>query len=161
MYFSQFPIMMYDSKGTNKVVTLAPNILKRVAVRTNAMKNAFGFTVYDVLEGETPESLAFDLYENAQLHWVILITNNIIDRYHQWPMSYRQFETFIYNKYTNVDAVHHYEISYASGDATKVVNIGTSNTDYPSATPITNYEYETARQDELRKIKVLGSCNNG
>ena len=59
-------------------------------------------------------------------------------------------------KYTNVDAVHHYEINFTSGDTTKVVNVGTSNADYPSATIITNYEYEVNRQDELRKISLLG-----
>ena len=57
----------------------------------------------------------------------------------------------------NVDAVHHYEINFTSGDTTKVVNVGTSNTDYPSATPITNYEYELAKQEEIRKINLLSS----
>ena len=37
-----------------------------------------------------------------------------------------------------------------------MVNVGTSNADYPSATIITNYEYEVNRQDELRKISLLG-----
>ena len=35
------------------------------------------------------------------------------------------------------------------------IDVGTVNTDYPAATAITNYEYELARQDDLRKIKLL------
>ena len=156
MYFRQFPLIAYDPAGKNKSVIIAPDLLNRVVMRTKSKENSFMFTKYDIMEGETPESLAFDLYENAQLHWVILITNGITDRYHQWPLSYQQFESFLYKKYTNVDAVHHYEINFTSGDTTKVVNVGTSNADYPSATIITNYEYEVNRQDELRKISLLG-----
>ena len=157
MYFSLFPLTLYDSTGKNKTATIAPNLLKRVAIRTRAKENTFMFSEYYITEGETPESLAFDLYENANLHWVILLTNGITDRYHQWPLTYQQFESFIDKKYTNIDAVHHYEINFTSGDTTKVVNVGTSNTDYPSATPITNYEYELAKQEEIRKIKLLSS----
>jgi len=81
--------------------------------------------------------------------------NDIVDRYHQWPMSTRQFLAHIKNKYTNVDGIHHYEIFQTSGDTTVKINIGTDNTDYPSATPITNREYEQELQDELRRIRLL------
>ena len=157
MYFSIFPLTLYDSTGKNKAATVAPNLLKRVAMRTRAKENSFMFSKYNISEGETPESLAFDLYDNANLHWIILLTNGITDRYYQWPLTYQQFASFIDKKYTNVDAVHHYEINFTSGDTTKVVNVGTSNTDYPSATPITNYEYELAKQEEIRKINLLSS----
>ena len=36
-----------------------------------------------------------------------------------------------------------------------MIDIGTDNTDYPSATTITNFEYEEKRQDTLRKIRLL------
>ena len=35
------------------------------------------------------------------------------------------------------------------------INIGTSNTDYPTATAITNYEHEQELQDTKRKIRLL------
>ena len=147
--------MAYDSTGTNKSVTIATNLLKRVAVRSQAKSNTYYFDKYDVREGETPESIAFDLYGDSEFHWVILHINDITDRYHQWPMALRPFESFVENKYTNVNAVHHYEIYQSSGDTTKVINVGPLNTDYPSATAITNFEYEMKRQDELRIIKLM------
>jgi len=70
-------------------------------------------------------------------------------------MSSPQFLAFINDKYSNVDATHHYEISQTSGDTTIKIDVGTVNTDYPSATLITNFEYEEARQDEVRKIRLL------
>ena len=99
--------------------------------------------------------IAHKLYGDSEYHWVVLLMNDIVDRYHQWPMSRRQFLAHINNKYTDVNAVHHYEISQSSGDTTIKINVGTSNTDYPSATAITNREYEQELQDELRKIRLL------
>ena len=41
------------------------------------------------------------------------------------------------------------------GSSLKKINIGTDNTDHPTATLITNYEYEQERQDTSRKIRLL------
>ena len=154
MYFANFPIIAYDSVGNGefKVVT---NLLKRVALRSKVKSNTLLFDTYDVKEGETPESIADKLYDDPELHWVILLTNDITDRYHQWPMSSSQFLAFINDKYSDVDATHHYEISQTSGDTTIKIDVGTVNTDYPAATLITNFEYEEARQDTLRKVRLL------
>ena len=154
MYFANFPVIAYDSIGNGefKVVT---NLLKRVALRSKVKTNTLFFDTYDVKEGETPESIADKLYDDPELHWVILLTNSITDRYHQWPMSYSQFLAFINDKYSDVDATHHYEISQTSGDTTIKINVGTVNTDHPAATLITNFEYEEERQDTLRQIRLL------
>jgi len=154
MYFANFPIIAYDSVGNGefKVVT---NLLKRVALRSKVKSNTLLFDTYDVKEGETPESIADKLYDDSELHWVILLTNDITDRYHQWPMSSSQFLAFINDKYSDVDATHHYEIAQTSGDTTIKIDVGTVNTDYPAATLITNFEYEEKVQDEVRKIRLL------
>ena len=81
--------------------------------------------------------------------------NDITDRYHQWPLNENQFLAHINDKYSNVDAVHHYEISQTSGDTTIKIDIGTDNTDHSGATAITNYEYEVEQQDKMRKIRLL------
>ena len=154
MYFANFPYIVYDSVGDGnfKVVT---NLLRRVAVRSKVKTNTLLFDTYDVKEGETPEMIAHKLYDDPELHWVILLLNNITDRYHQWPKNTNQFLAYINDKYSNVDATHHYEISQTSGDTTIKIDIGTDNTDYPSASVITNYEYEEDLQDKKRKIRLL------
>ena len=154
MYFDLFPTIEYKNVGltTTKTVT---NILKRAAIRSAIKENRVIFTQYIIKGNETPESLAFDLYDDAELHWVILLSNDIYDRYHQWPMNVNQFLSYVGDKYSNPNGVHHYEISQTSGDTTVKINIGTTNADYPSATAITNIEYEEARQNKLRRIKIL------
>ena len=42
-----------------------------------------------------------------------------------------------------------------SGDTTIKIDIGTDNTDYPTASIVTNYEYEEDLQDKKRKIRLL------
>ena len=154
MYFSSFPIIPYDSVGDGNF-KLVTNLLKRVAVRAKVKANVSVFDTYDLKEGETPEMIADKLYDDPELHWVVLMVNNITDRYHQWPLNENQFIAHINDKYDNIDAVHHYETTQTSGDTTLKIDVGTVNTDYPSATAITNYEYEVAREDEKRQIRLL------
>ena len=154
MYFANFPLIPYDSVGNGnfKVVT---NLLKRVAIRAKVRTNTALYDTYDVKDGETPEILADKLYKDAELHWVILLVNDITDRYHQWPKNTNQFLAYVNDKYSNVDATHHYEISQVSGDTTIKIDIGTDNTEHSGASVVTNYEYEEDLQDKKRKIRLL------
>ena len=154
MYFDNFPTIPYDSELTGQFKDVK-NLLRRVGVRAKVKSNASLFDTYDVKNGETPESIAFKLYGDAELHWVVMLLNDITDRYHDWPMSEAQFLQFVNEKYSNVDAVHHYEISQSSGDTSVKINVGTDNTDYPTATAITNFEHEQEQQDIKRKIRLL------
>ena len=161
MYFSSFPKILYDAKGQGnpKVVT---NLLRRIAIRSKIKDNAMIYDTYDIVSGDTPESLAHKMYGDSELHWVILITNDITDRYHQWPMYEQQFNTYINEKYSNPDGVHHYEIAQTSGDTSETIEVYnnsalyTGDTDfYVNATIITNREFEEREQDKKRKIKLL------
>ena len=159
MYFSLFPTIFYDAVGNSdpKIVT---HLLKRVALHSKASESVALFDTYDVRNGETPEMIAHKYYDDTEYHWVILLVNNITDRYHQWPMNTRQFLAHLAERYDNVDAVHHYEINQVSGDTSVKINIGITNIDIDGntiadATLITNREYEEEKQDVLRKIRLL------
>ena len=154
MYFDNFPTIVYDAEKEG-VFKDVKNLLRRVGIRAKVRANTLLFDTYDVRNGETPESIAFKLYGDAELHWVIMLVNNITDRYHDWPMTEAQFLQFVKDKYDNVDAVHHYEITQTSGDTSIKIDVGTDNTNYSDATLITNYEYEQEQQDAKRKIRLL------
>ena len=154
MYFDSFPTVPYDALGNGnpKAVT---NLLRRVAVRAKIKNNTALYDTYEIKEGETPELIAHKLYGDSELHWVIMLFNDVTDRYHDWPMSGNQFNEFLQDKYDNVDGIHHYEIDSDSGHGTDKIDVGLTNDDYPSATPITNREFEEAKQDMKRRIKLL------
>mgnify|MGYP001315488430 FL=1 len=161
MYFSSFPKIYYDSKGQGdpKVVT---NLLRRVAVRTKVRTNTMLYDTYDIKSGETPESIADKLYDDPEKHWIIMLVNDITDRYHDWPMMEQQFNSYVNEKYDNPDGIHHYEIAQSSGDTKTKIEVYanealyTGDTDfYSSATAITNREYEESEQDRKRSIRLL------
>ena len=156
MYFDAFPVIPYDSKGdlNYKDVT---NLLRRVGMRAKLKSNTLLYDTYNVKEGETPEIIAHKLYGDAQLHWIILLINDITDRYHQWPMSGGQFLDYLNDKYSNPDAIHHYETTQTSGDTkVKIEVINDVDEDaYTGLTPITNREYEEQEQDKKRQIRLL------
>ena len=153
-YFARFPDIIYDGKGDGNF-TIVNNLLRRVVIREKVKTNTFLYDTYDVKEGESPEVVADKFYGDPEYHWVILMLNNITDRYHDWPLSTPQFLEYVNEKYDNPSGIHHYEISQSSGDTTIKIDIGTDNTDYPSATPITNLEHEESEQDRKRKIRLL------
>ena len=152
-------MMVYDIKN-NENYKLLPDILRRVKQRNVSASGQFIFDTYDVRNGEKPEDIAYKWFGDAQLHWVILMTNNITDRYYQWPMSQPQFQEFLEDKYDNPDGIHHYEITKSSGrttgqgpnDYSHLVEV-TSDTD--NASSVSNREYEERLQDKYRQIKLL------
>ena len=151
--------MLYDVKN-NGNYKLLPDILRRVKQRNSIASGQFIFDTYDVKNGEKPEDIAYKWFGDAQLHWVILMTNDVTDRYYQWPMNDAQFEEFIADKYSNPDAVHHYEITKDSGrttgqgpnDYSHLVEV---NSDTDNAISISNSEYEERVQDKNRSIRLL------
>ena len=160
-YFNQFPLMAYDVKG-DKNYKLLPNILKRVKLRSGLRSGAFLFDNYDVKDGERPEDIAFKLYGDAELHCVVLMTNNITDRYYQWPLSQPQFQEYITDKYGagNEDATHHFEKTQDSGPtsssgANDFSHLVECNEDDENPAIISNRQYEQRLQDEYRQINLL------
>ena len=161
MYFSRFPLTVYDMKG-NGVYKLLPDILRRVKLRSGIKAGAFIFTEYDVRDGEKPEDVAVKWFGDPEYHWVILMTNNITDRYYQWPLTQPQFQNFIEDKYgiASIDSIHHYEITQTSGRTTSngpndYSHLVECNSDEEGASPVTNREYEQRLQDKFRSIRLL------
>ena len=159
MYFRQFTKGFYDLKndGNEKLVT---DLMTRVKVREKVIDEISLYDTYDVPSGERPEDTAFKHFGSAKYHWVILLTNNITDAFYDWPMSDQTFETFIRDKYSNPDAIHHYEVTTSSGkttgdgpdDYSHKIEV---NSDASGAQSVSNREYEQRLQDSKRSIKLL------
>ena len=158
MYFKQFPKRIYGFDKKNfKTVT---DLMIRVKVRDKVINELSLYNVYDVKNGETPENIAFKHFGDPELHWVILMTNNVTDRYYDWPLSEQQFEDYVKDKYSNPDGIHHYEITQSSGrttgqgpsDYTHKIEV---NSTVSGATSVSNRQYEQRIQDEKRQNKLL------
>ena len=160
-YFNQFPGIDYDLKGDGNR-TIVTDIFRRVKARSKIVNNVSAFDKYDVQEGEKPEDVAFKWFGDPELHWVILMTNNVTDRYYGWPLNSVQFAEYLTDKYGagNEDAIHHYEVTKDSGrttgkgpsDYSHKVEV---NSDTDNASSISNREYEERLQDKKRQIQLL------
>ena len=154
-------MMTYDVAG-NKEYKLLPDILRRVKLRSGLLSGAFLFDKYDVKDGEKPEDVAFKWFGDPEYHWVILMTNNVTDRYYQWPLSQPQFAEHLTDKYGagSEDAVHHYEKTTDSGRTSSngpndYSHLVECNEDDENPAIISNRQYEQRKQDGYRQINLL------
>jgi hypothetical protein len=100
MYFEKFPLLQYPVKdGNNFRYVFVRNLLRRVALSEDLMTSESVFMEYSVKDGERPEHIAERVYGDPGYHWLILLTNNIIDPYHGWYMSGSALEDYIQKKY--------------------------------------------------------------
>ena len=93
-----------------------------------------------------------EIYGSSTFHWILLLFNEITNTYYGWPLSRRNFQTYVVDKYSNPDAVHHYEVSQSSGGDWVKVKV---ESDVTGAIAVTNLEYESTIQDKKREITIL------
>lgn len=105
-YLDKFPKLLYNK-------TLITNLLTRVSPIKGVIDGVSLFYDYDIQEGDTPEIVASKYYDDPELHWIILLFNDIYDPFYDWPMTYQQFQSYIIDKYgseqTAKTTIHHYE----------------------------------------------------
>jgi len=145
-YFKYFPIITYDVRGKKNQfqIDVITNILVRIRKKLDLTNLAY-FVEYFVQDGDTPESLAHQVYNDSQLHWIILYTNYMTNPYYDWPLTYFDLQKFVNKKYSNINATQHYE------DADKYEVDSTAS----GATAITNFIYEETLNDAKRNIKII------
>jgi len=168
-YFKNFPKVQYDLKKNNKFLNLT-NVTLRFKLTDLITNRSAIFYDYSVKESDRPDIVAFKYYGDEKLDWLILLTNQIIDPYYDWPLNQNDFNTYIINKYDSIQAaestVHHYEqIIQAQSIHTdgsiipeKVVRVDetTYNTLEESVRrSVSNYENEINENEEKRQIKIL------
>ena len=156
MYFERFPKGQYIIPGT-KNYKLVSDLWRRIKIRDKIKNEASLLTEYFVSDGERPEVIAERHFGSPDLHWIILITNDVTDGLHGWPLSFQAFEAFVNDKYELPDAIHHYERVQSSGPQDSIDNshlIECNSTDV-GAVSVSNREYEQRHQDKISRIKLL------
>lgn len=168
-YFSYFPTIQHDLTNIGQEVTLT-NILRRFIVRSDIIERADVFYEYDIQAGDRPDIIAEKYYGDANLAWLILHFNTIIDPVFEFPLFNQDFDNFIKGKYGSIPAaqsgikeyrqvLNEAEVKF---DGTKIPKrtIVVDQTTYNSLNEsereaITNYDWEIEQNDARRKIKIL------
>ena len=105
-----YPSLLNDRQGSGDTVRVK-NLFRRVKIREDYFSNLIEFTKYKITGDDRPDNVAEKVYGNADLDWIVLISNNIIDIKNDWPMSEYDLNVYLSNKYTEDQLVqiHHYE----------------------------------------------------
>tara|TARA_A100001011_G_scaffold399835_1_gene510463 strand:- start:4140 stop:4679 length:540 start_codon:yes stop_codon:yes gene_type:complete len=159
-YFNEFPVINYNISGQSGNLKQVTDIWRRVKVRSKIANNLALYDSVEVPEGDSPETIAYKAYGSTDYFWVVCLLNNVVNRFHDWPLDEYNFQQFVKDKYDNPEAIHHYEKTQSSGkqkgegpaDFTHKIQV---NSDEAGAESVSNLQYEARLQDEKRQIKLL------
>lgn len=157
-YLKKLPNVLYDfslkTEQSNKIIEIVPDLMTRVSTFTD-MESMLALTDdYTVTNRETPDVVAYNVYGNMELHWVVLYFNKITDLQSQWPLSDEAVKAYAVEKYgdSNIFNVHHYKsLSGHVADLTWIE----AEWGAGQYIQITNYDYEIELNEAKRIIKVL------
>ena len=179
-YFSYVPNFEYvsrltDAKKINDYVEVK-NLFKRGIIRPDIFGNLAYFTKYKIIGDERPDEVANKVYEDPDLDWLVLLSNNVINQVEEWPLDQQSFQNYLVSKYgseENIHAVHHYESDEIKDSVGRVVfpgglevpqnisvdwydsGIGEERTSTAFTYAVTNYTYEERKQNDRRSIYVI------
>ena len=177
-YFRELPNISYVSllpkqnRGDERIEV--KNLFKRAKLRTDIDQSITAFDFYQIQDNERPDILAQRIYDDPELDWVILVTNNITSIRNQWPLSNNDLYTYCLEKYgsdANMMATHHFETQETKDRHGRILLKGklivdenfsftytkddnTSETINP-AQSVSNYTYEQRLNEDKRKIRVI------
>lgn len=98
-YFSYFPLTSVIMNEQDVKIVQARNIMLR-AKFSDFIKNREGlFEKYQIREGERPDTLAYKFYGRSELHWIILMFNEIVDPFYEWPLTTNELNSLITYRY--------------------------------------------------------------
>ena len=178
MYFRELPNISYVSLLPNQNRSderiEVKNLFKRAKLRTDVDQSVTSFDYYLVQDNERPDIIAQKVYDNADLDWVILVTNNITNIRDQWPLSNNDLYNYCLEKYgsdANIMATHHFETKEIKDRFGRLIlkkelivdenfEFTYAKDDYSTVTvkpaqSVSNYSYEQRLNEDKRKIRVL------
>ena len=181
-YFSQLPDFEYvnrteDGKRISDY-TKVKNLFKRGKLREDIFQETTFFEKYQIQGDDRPDNVAQKVYGDAALDWLVLLSNNIINIYEEWPLPQESFDAYLLEKYNNnydtlYNGIHHYESNEVTNSQgvvifPKGVRVGAAQsvsyfdqvsnqqvTVNPVSKGITNYDYESKLNDDKRNIFLL------
>lgn len=115
-YFNELPdvevISRFLNTENNEEYVKIKNLWRRAKVREDIASIASAFDYYQIQDNERPDQIAEKFYEDPELDWVILITNNITNINTDWPLDNNSLYNYLIDKYGSEEVLqqtHHVE----------------------------------------------------
>jgi hypothetical protein len=84
---------LYDNVIINGVSI--KNIFQNVIFKEKYFSEPNLFLTDKISDGQTPESLSQYYYNDKNLYWIILISNNIKDYFYDWPLRDEELRSYV------------------------------------------------------------------
>ena len=131
-YFSEVPNFEYVSRLPDAKISdyiTVKNFFKRGFLREDIFQNLILYQVFRYSGNDRPDNVAFEIYQDSTLDWLVLMANNIVNIQNEWPLSNVDFDELMLDKYGSYDTlfngIHHYEtIEVKDARDVKIVNAG-------------------------------------
>jgi len=94
-YFKYFPKFTYDDE-------VVRDITKRPKFLDDLARDPYTLLPYTIKEGETPHEISNLYYGSPIFVWLIYLANNMLDPYHDWPLTTLYLERTIIEKYRDL-----------------------------------------------------------
>lgn len=108
-FFEPFPTITYNGVACK-------NIVKRTALSNDVRREYRSFYNFELQDGDRPDIVAHQAYNDQYFDWVVYYTNRIVDPYHGWCLSQSEFNDYIADKYgstTNArEQISHYRVTH-------------------------------------------------
>ena len=159
-YFKQVPDFEYVSRiaGSKNIsdYIAVKNLFKKGKIRDDIFQELAFFEKYKISGNDRPDNVAFEVYRDSNLDWVILLANNIINVQSEWPLLQDDFDRYLIEKYgdynTLYNGIHHYETSEVKNS--QGVTVVPSGLEVSSPYTISYYDYLTSLQVDTGNIAV-------
>ena len=99
----------------------AKNIFRRFKISDAALDSLVYYKQYTITDADRPDLISQKLYGSSAYDWVILLSNNIINPYFDWPMPTPVLQDYINKKYDKPFDIKHYETNEVKNTAGDVV----------------------------------------
>ena len=95
-FFSNFPEIEYQL-ADGKIVYIK-DFFRKSTIEQNAINSIVDYEYYELEDGERPDIVASKIYGNGDLHWTLLLVNQM-ESYFDWHKDTQTFETYLKQKY--------------------------------------------------------------
>ena len=105
-YFRKLPDFEYVSRLPDSKISdyiTVKNIFKKNELRPDIFNDATVFTEYQIKGDDRPDNVAFEIYQDSSLDWLVLLCNNILNIQTEWPLLQNDFDRFLLDKYAIFD----------------------------------------------------------
>ena len=145
--FDNYETILYPFKiGQLTVEKLVRDITTNLKIQTNVVDLVGFFSDYIIGDGETPEIIAWKVYGDAKLHYLVMLANSRYDWRKDFPLSQNELDAFVNETYANPNGIHHW-VNSNTGEV--VIAHGEFDV------PVTNYEYEYNENEKKRYIRLI------